>query len=157
METSPRTAPAPSATDTDDNGSAGIWRAVVVVGLLGVALIHLLDLQGKFEETPYLGWAYLGVIAASVALARLVAVTRDPRAVLGAGALAASVMVGYTINRTVGMPGAMDDIGNWAEPLGLASLFVEAAVVWAGVEAARVLRVAPALAPHRSRRLVPTS
>jgi len=28
------------------------------------------------------------------------------------------------------MPNAKDDIGNWSEPLGLASLFVEAITVW---------------------------
>jgi hypothetical protein len=32
------------------------------------------------------------------------------------------------INRTVGMPNATEDVGNWLEPLGLASLFVEALV-----------------------------
>jgi hypothetical protein len=41
------------------------------------------------------------------------------------------------VNRTVGMPGAMDDIGNWWEPLGLLSLMVEAWVVWQAVAAAR--------------------
>jgi hypothetical protein len=33
------------------------------------------------------------------------------------------------LTRTVGLPGATDDIGNWLEPLGLASLFVEGAVI----------------------------
>ena len=41
----------------------------------------------------------------------------------------AAVIVGYAISRTTGMPGAMDDVGNWLEPLGLASLFVEGTVV----------------------------
>ena len=33
------------------------------------------------------------------------------------------------LSRTTGLPNAMDDIGNWTEPLGLASLFVEGGVV----------------------------
>jgi hypothetical protein len=37
--------------------------------------------------------------------------------------------VGYTLTRTVGLPQAMGDIGNWTEPLGLASLFVEGSLV----------------------------
>jgi hypothetical protein len=32
------------------------------------------------------------------------------------------------LSRTTGLPGAMGDIGNWTEPLGLASLYVEACV-----------------------------
>jgi len=65
----------------------GIARTVAVVGLAGVALIHLLDLPGKFSETPYLAWMYIALIVAT------------------------------------------GDIGNWTEPLGLASLFVEGALV----------------------------
>ena len=39
----------------------GIARTIAVVGLAGVALIHLLDLPGKFQETPYLGWLYVAL------------------------------------------------------------------------------------------------
>ena len=38
---------------------AGAARAVGVVGLAGIGLIHLLDAPGKFEETPYMGWMYV--------------------------------------------------------------------------------------------------
>ncbi len=38
-------------------------------------------------------------------------------------------LAGYVLSRTTGLPGAMGDIGNWAEPLGLASLFVETGVL----------------------------
>ena len=57
----------------------------------------------------------------------------DRRAWLAATALAAAVLLGYVVNRSVGLPGAMDDIGNWREPLGLASMFVEAVVVVLGL------------------------
>ena len=108
-------------------------RAVVAVGLVGIALVHILDLQSKMEEVPYLGFAYIGLIVASLVLAELT-VRRGGRWVYAASAgLAAAVIAGYAINRTVGMPGAMDDIGNWWEPLGLASLVVEATVVWFAV------------------------
>ena len=43
--------------------------------------------------------------------------------------LAASTVLGYVLSRTTGLPGATDDIGNWLEPLGVASLFVEGVVV----------------------------
>jgi hypothetical protein len=45
------------------------------------------------------------------------------------GSLAATVIVGYVLSRTTGLPSSTDDIGNWGEPLGIASLFVEASLV----------------------------
>jgi len=109
--------------------SSAPLRAMASVGLLGIALIHLLDLPGKLDETPYLGVAFIGLIIASTLLAGILAVRDDRTVWLAAGGLAAAVIVGYVVNRTVGLPGAMEDIGNWLEPLGLASLFVEGTVV----------------------------
>jgi xanthine/uracil permease len=73
--------------------------------------------------------AFIALILASLVLAGILAVQDNRTAWLAAGALAAAVIVGYAVSRTTGMPGAMDDVGNWLEPLGLASLFVEGAVV----------------------------
>jgi hypothetical protein len=61
--------------------------------------------------------------------------TRAVAAFLIAAGLAASAAVGYVLSRTTGLPNATGDIGNWTEPLGLASLFVEAAVATVGVGA----------------------
>jgi len=107
----------------------GIARTVAVVGLAGVALIHLLDLPGKFSETPYLGWMYIGLIVGCLAVAAALVHGSDTRAWTAAALLPLGALVGYTLTRTVGLPQAMDDIGNWTEPLGLASLFVEGALV----------------------------
>ena len=112
-----------------------IRRALVAAGLFGIAAVHLADLPDKMEDVPYLGWAYIALIAASLVLAELVA-TRADRRLMGASAgLSAAVVVGFAINRTIGMPGAMDDIGNWTEPLGMISLLIEAAVLWIGARA----------------------
>jgi hypothetical protein len=56
-------------------------------------------------------------------------VVGDRRSWLLAGGLAAATFAAYAVSRTVGLPAATDDIGNWAESLGLAALFVEGAVV----------------------------
>jgi hypothetical protein len=56
--------------------------------------------------------------------------TDDLRVWLVAGVVSAATIVGYAISRTSGLPGDEgDDIGNWTEPLGLASLLVEGIVV----------------------------
>ena len=72
---------------------------------------------------------YVALILGSVALAGALIRDSDPRAWAAAGALALSVIVGYTLSRTTGLPQSSGDIGNWSEPLGIASLFVDGSVV----------------------------
>lgn len=103
-----------------------IARAAAVIGLLSIALIHLLDLEGKLKETPYLGVGYIALIIASVVAAGALMHRDDRGSWFATAAISAATLIGYAVNRTIGMPAAMDDIGNWLEPLGLASLFVEA-------------------------------
>jgi hypothetical protein len=124
-----RTAPARHATDADM-----VARGVGAAGILGVGLIHLVDVIGKFEETAYLGVLYVALIAASVVAARHLVMVGDRRSWLLAGGLAGATLVAYAVSRSVGLPAATHDIGNWAEPLGLASLFVEGVVVLLSAE-----------------------
>jgi hypothetical protein len=104
-------------------------RATTAIGLGGVAVIHAVDGVGKWSETRYLFWMYMALIVAAVITAAGLLFSHSPRWLLAAAGLAASVFAGYVINRTVGLPQATGDIGNWTEPLGLASLLVEAFVI----------------------------
>jgi hypothetical protein len=105
-----------------------IFEALTIVGLIGIAWVHILDLSGKMEETPYLGFAYMGLIAGCAA-AVILLTRRDHRGFLLAGGLAAATFLGYCLSRTTGLPAATDDIGNWTESLGVWSLVFEGAVV----------------------------
>lgn len=104
-------------------------RAVVAIGLAGIGLIHLLDSIGKYSETRYLFWMYIALIVGSLVTAGAVLFSRARIYFLAAAVLAGSALIGYVLSRTTGLPHASDDIGNWTEPLGLASLFVEGAVL----------------------------
>jgi len=107
-----------------------LQRCAAVIGLVGIAVIHLLDVNDKLEETPYLGVLFIGLIVTSLIVAELLVRADDPRVWLAAGTLAALTILGYVISRTTGLPGdGGADIGNWTEPLGLASLLVEGIVV----------------------------
>ena len=106
-----------------------IRRGIVALGLLGIAAVHILDLPSKWAETRYLGIGYVFVIVASFYFAERVITSPKATDYYAAAAIGAAVFIGFVINRTVGMPGAMDDIGNWSETLGLLSLIVEALVV----------------------------
>jgi hypothetical protein len=106
-----------------------VARAAAVIALGGVALIHLLEVQHKFAEVRYLGVGYFGLIVGCIVAGGLL-VHRNSRTgwILGGG-VAAATLIGYALTRTVGLPQSTDDIGNWLEPMGLASLFVEGIVV----------------------------
>ena len=127
-------------------------RATVAVGLAAIGVIHLLDSIGKYGETRYIFWLYIALIAASIVVAGAVLFTRSRNAFLAAAALAAGAAAGYVLSRTTGLPSAKGDIGNWTEPLGLASLFVEGGVVAVAAGAFLVTRRAPAPAGARSSR-----
>lgn len=115
-------------------------KFAVIVGLAGIAAIHVMDLPGKFAETPYLAWAYMGMIAAAAVLIERIVRNAKPIDFLAAAGLGASALVGFIINRSVGMPGAMGDIGNWFEPLGFLSMFVEGFTVWQALAGFRLAK-----------------
>ena len=106
-----------------------VTRSVAAVGLAGIALIHLLDSLGKFQETPYMGWMYVGLMLSCLAVAATLLHTHAREAWLATIALPASAIVGFVLTRTTGLPQAHGDVGNWGEPLGLAALFVEGCVI----------------------------
>ena len=110
----------------------GIARGIAAIGLAGVALIHLLDLPGKLSETPYMFVLYVALMVSSIALAVALIRTDDTRVWAAVAVLPALVIVGYVLSRTTGLPQSNDDIGNWSEPLGMASLFVEGSLVTLG-------------------------
>jgi hypothetical protein len=116
--------------DTAVRDAAG--RAVAAVGLTGVALIHLLDVTGKFSETPYMGWMYLALMAGCLVLAAELLRSGSRLAWAGAVVLPLSALAGFVLTRTVGLPQAHGDVGNWSEPLGLASMFVEGCLIALG-------------------------
>jgi hypothetical protein len=123
-------------TETPRSGDAVsdvVARGVGAIGLAGMALIHLLDLPGQLSEAPYLFVLYLALMVWSVALAGVLIRTGDSRAWAAATVLALLVIVGYVLSRTSGLPQSTDDIGNWSEPLGMASLFVEGSLAALGL------------------------
>lgn len=98
-----------------------------VVGCLAVVAIHVIDQGGvpgtkgpEYVQILYYALEVAGVLAAALLL------TKHARAgwLLTLG-VAAGPIVGYVLSRGPGLPNYTDDIGNWAEPLGVVSLLVE--------------------------------
>jgi hypothetical protein len=114
-------------------------RGTIAVGLAGVAVIHAVDGVGKWSEARYVFWMYMALIAGALVTAGAVLFTRSRAALFAAGAVAASAFAGYVVSRTTGLPNATGDVGNWTEPLGLASLVVEGCVVAVALGAYRTV------------------
>ncbi len=128
-------------------------RGIVAVGLLGVALIHVLDGIGKYSETRYLFWMFIGLSVSAIVIALALLFTKSRAPLVAAAVLIATALIGYVLSRTTGLPNAGDDIGNWTEPIGVANVFIEAAVVTISTSALLVRRHAGAAAGARGSRV----
>jgi len=134
------------------DASANPSRTVTIIGLSGIGLIHLLDSVGTYSETRWLFWAYVALMASTIIVGGALLHRPDARWFAAAALLAATTIAGFILSRTTGLPGADDDIGVWTEPLGLASLWVEGAVL-ATSSYALALFAATRRAPAHRRRL----
>lgn len=101
---------------------------VGIAGLSAVIAIHTSELSGKIDETAYLGFGYMLLIAASLVSIVLLS-QRDVRGWVLGGLTAAATMSGFVLTRTTGLPGAKGDIGNWGETIAIWSLLAEGIVV----------------------------
>jgi hypothetical protein len=126
-------------------------RAVAAIGLLTVGIIHALEIRGQLSGAVWLvaGFWLLAVSAPACALWLLA--RPGPLPWISGGMICLSAGLGFVLTRTVGMPGDPGDVGNWLEPLGVASLITEAVVV---ILAAFVLADQVTLRPRLARAAV---
>ncbi|MBW0119552.1 hypothetical protein I4J48_30340 [Pseudonocardia sp. KRD-169] len=106
---------------------AGIAGAVLA---LAVSVIHVLDQGGltAMKDPAYLGYGYWVLELAGLVCAVLL-LTRSRSGWLLAIGVAAGPLLGIVVSRSVGLPDATDDIGNWTEPLGVLAMAVETALL----------------------------
>jgi hypothetical protein len=128
-------------------------RLVAIAALGAIALIHVLQAPAAFELAGYLGGLFVAAVVAAVLLAAALAVTGDRRALLAAGGLAALILLCYILSRTTGLPAVTEDVGEWTEPLGLASMVAEGLLITMTAALATAGAEAPiAVSPARSAR-----
>ena len=134
--------PSPTAghlqTEVRDAVRDAAIRAAVAVGLGGIVVIHAIDAVNRWSETRYIFWLYMALIVSAIVVGAWTLASRSRASLLAAGGLAASVLAGYIVNRSVGLPNATGDIGNWVEPVGLSSMVVEGMVILAALGGARL-------------------
>ncbi len=98
---------------------------------------------------------YIGLILSALAVAATLLFTRSRLAMPAASILIATALAGFILNRTVGLPHAKGDIGNWTEPIGLANMFVEGAILFVAMPAQLLAARAHQTTRHATRRAQP--
>jgi hypothetical protein len=102
------------------------WRWPTAALLAEIAAIHIALIPQHLREAPYAAGLFIALSAASLAVGAMVLLRDDRPIWIAAGALAAGAIFAYLISRSVGLPMMSDDIGDWANPLGVGALCAEA-------------------------------
>ncbi|MCD0481079.1 hypothetical protein LO771_01285 [Streptacidiphilus sp. ASG 303] len=94
---------------------------------LAVAAVHVVDQGGipGSKDPSYIGVGYHALEIAAVLAAVLLLAGAVRTGWLLAAGVALGPILGYVLSRGPGLPDYHDDVGNWGEPLGVASLVVE--------------------------------
>lgn len=121
--------------------SDGAIRGTVAVGLIVIALVHVIDGIGKWTDGPrYEFWMYMALVASSLALAGAQLFSRHRLVMPATVGLVTSALLAFILSRTTGLPSATDDIGNWTETIGVVNLFIEVVTLGVAIPAAVLLR-----------------
>ena len=118
-----------------DRVSDAIARIAAIAGLVGVAVVHALQLPDAFAAVDYLGVLFIALIVACLGLAAAMTRMTDRSLWMATGGLAALVLLGFVLSRTSGLPGFTEDIEEWTEPLGLVALVLEGLLVFVSAAA----------------------
>jgi hypothetical protein len=162
----PSHGPHPSASRHASSAAVAdaVMRATGTLALMGIAVIHLVQLVPTFQATPLLGVSFVVLIAGTIAVGvRLVSTNLSGmRLWLPVAALGIAAIGGYVFTRVVSTPFDNQDVGNWACMLGIGALFVEGVLVALSAHAMSLARTrssrasvvtVPILVPSRPSQL----
>jgi len=100
-------------------------RATGIVGLVGVAAIHFVQVVPTTEQTPWLGAGFVLLTVACVVLAGRLISGQSRATWVQVGVVNGLAILGYIFTRTFSTFIDNQDVGNWSENLGMAALLVE--------------------------------
>lgn len=105
------------------------WRLIAAAAAVSTAVAHLPILQEHLKEAPYIGIGFLLLIIVGLLLSQLLLLADTPAVWTATLVVAVLALLAYVASRTFGLPLIGDDIGNWADPLGIVAVASEAAMV----------------------------
>jgi hypothetical protein len=98
-------------------------------GLMGIAVVHLIDGPGSLSYELYIGVLELTLAAASVPLA-IALVIRPVRDLwIVSSALAWLALGFYLASPSIGLSSSTTDIGNWGQTLGITNMATEVVAI----------------------------
>lgn len=100
-------------------------RATGIVGLVGVAAIHFVQVVPTTEQTPWLGAGFVLLTVACVALAGRLIGGQSRATWVQVGVVNGLAILGYIFTRSFSTFIDNQDVGNWSENLGMGALLVE--------------------------------
>ena len=109
----------------DSSVAAEPLRVGLAACLTAAAGAHLPVLAEHLHEAMWLGWLFVAFIAVSLTFGTLV-ITRHAGWVAPVAALLLASALGfYVATRSVAFPQIADDVGDWFDPWGVASVVAE--------------------------------
>ncbi len=98
------------------------WRLLAAAGAITEAAAHIPVTEKHLLEAPYIGVGFVLLTVAGFLLAGLLLMS-DSHAVWVATAVVSTLaLFGYLLSRSIGLPQIHDDIGDWADALGLVAV-----------------------------------
>ena len=104
-------------------------RGLAIVGLAGIALVHLVEMPDTWRDTPGLGALFTVLVVGAAVVAVALLLDDSSLVWLAAALVAVGPIAGYLLTRSVSVPFDHEDVGNWLEPLVLVALFIEVSVL----------------------------
>lgn len=101
-------------------------RWLGALALVVTAATHIPLIKMHLEEAPYIGWLFILLSVASLALALLIVIADSKAVWLAGGVVAFAAVLAFFASRTIGLPQISDDIGNWTEALSYPAVAAEA-------------------------------
>jgi hypothetical protein len=106
-----------------------VLATLAALGSIGEAVAHVPVIEPHLVEAPYLGVGFVLLTVVGFYLAVRLVVDPDELVWSAAGVVAVLAVLGYVLSRSVGLPQIGDDVGAWADPLGLTAVSCELVVV----------------------------
>jgi hypothetical protein len=105
---------------------------LTAAGLMGIAVVHLVDGPGSLSYELYIGVLELALAAASLptAIALVIRPVRDLW--IAASALAWLALGFYLASPSIGQSNSTTDIGNWGQTLGITNMATEVVAIALG-------------------------
>lgn len=102
------------------------WRWPAAAFAVTITAAHVPVTGVHLAEAPYIGWSFIALEIAALALAVLLVLSDTRQAWAAAAVLPALAILAYALTRSLALPEIGDDVGNWTEPLGIVALTAEA-------------------------------